>query len=130
MAWAGPKWELAAACFSLKGGRADWLVEKATELGAWGLRPILTIRSPHLGASGSPTFRSPDCQNWAGLASLVALQQIACLGDGSALPGWSMARMAAGALLLCRSQTLLLDTLHVTIIPDGYCAWTTRKHVP
>ena len=47
--WAGPKWEVVAACFSLKGGRADWLVEKATELGAWGLRPILTVRSPYLG---------------------------------------------------------------------------------
>jgi 16S rRNA (uracil1498-N3)-methyltransferase len=47
--WQGPKWEVLAACFSLKGGRADWLVEKCTELGAWGLRPMLTIRSPHLG---------------------------------------------------------------------------------
>ncbi|CAL8467991.1 g7529 [Coccomyxa elongata] len=47
--WQGPKWEVVAACFSLKGGRADWLVEKCTELGAWGVRPILTVRSPHLG---------------------------------------------------------------------------------
>ncbi len=47
--WQGPKWEVVAACFSLKGGRADWLVEKCTEMGAWGLRPILSVRSPHLG---------------------------------------------------------------------------------
>ena len=48
--WQGPKWEVAVACFSLKKDRGDWLVEKCTELGAWGLRPILTTRSPHLGA--------------------------------------------------------------------------------
>ena len=47
--WQGPKWELMAACFSLKGGRADFLVEKAAELGAYSLRPILTVRSPYLG---------------------------------------------------------------------------------
>jgi len=38
-----------AACGSLKGGRADWLVEKCTELGAWSLCPILTARSPSMG---------------------------------------------------------------------------------
>ena len=52
--WQGPKWEVAVACFSLKKDRADWLVEKCTELGAWGLRPILTVRSPHLGAAATP----------------------------------------------------------------------------
>lgn len=41
----GPKILLAVGCCSLKGGRADWLVEKATELGAWGLIPILSSRS-------------------------------------------------------------------------------------
>ena len=56
MAWSGPKWEVVAACFSLKGGRADWLVEKVTELGAWSLRPILTVRSPHLGVHCSPNM--------------------------------------------------------------------------
>ena len=53
--WQGPKWELVAACFSLKGGRADFLVEKAAELGAYSLHPILTVRSPYLG-EGYITF--------------------------------------------------------------------------
>lgn len=48
--WQGPKWELAVACGSLQSGRADWLVEKGTELGAWSLRPVLTERSPGIGA--------------------------------------------------------------------------------
>jgi 16S rRNA (uracil1498-N3)-methyltransferase len=41
-------WQLkvAAACGSLKGGRADWLVEKCAELGAAGFVPLLTERSP------------------------------------------------------------------------------------
>lgn len=43
--WKGPKILLAVGCCSLKGGRADMLVEKATELGAWGLIPVLSSRS-------------------------------------------------------------------------------------
>eukprot|EP00854_Cymbomonas_tetramitiformis_P013454 gene13455-15900_t len=31
-----------AACGTLKGGRADWLVEKCTELGAVSFIPLLT----------------------------------------------------------------------------------------
>lgn len=47
--WQGSKWEIVAACYSLKGGRADFLMEKAAELGAFAVRPILTVRSPYLG---------------------------------------------------------------------------------
>jgi 16S rRNA (uracil1498-N3)-methyltransferase len=36
---------VAAACLTLKGGRTDWLVEKATELGAHSLLPLITARS-------------------------------------------------------------------------------------
>lgn len=42
----GPQWEVWVACGSLKGGRADWLVEKCVELGAATLVPLLTARSP------------------------------------------------------------------------------------
>ncbi len=44
-------WTLAVACGSLKGGRSDWLVEKASELGAGALLPLLTERSPALGGA-------------------------------------------------------------------------------
>jgi 16S rRNA (uracil1498-N3)-methyltransferase len=43
--WCGPQWVVAAACLTLKGGRTDWLVEKATELGAHSLLPLITARS-------------------------------------------------------------------------------------
>lgn len=43
--WLGPRLSLAVACGNLKGGRADWLVEKATELGAQSLMPLSTHRS-------------------------------------------------------------------------------------
>lgn len=43
--WQGPKWTLAAACLTLKGGRTDWLIEKATELGAYAVLPLITERS-------------------------------------------------------------------------------------
>ncbi|XP_068655051.1 uncharacterized protein [Aristolochia californica] len=40
------KWNVFAAFGTLKGGRADWLIEKCTELGASSVTPLLTDRSP------------------------------------------------------------------------------------
>lgn len=51
--WAGPRLELVVACGSLKGGRSDWLIEKATELGAFSVIPLLTVNSPQLGGSAA-----------------------------------------------------------------------------
>lgn len=51
--WEGPRLELVVACGSLKGGRSDWLVEKATELGAFSVIPLLTVNSPQLGGSAA-----------------------------------------------------------------------------
>ncbi|GMH03072.1 hypothetical protein Nepgr_004911 [Nepenthes gracilis] len=42
----GTQWHVYAAYGTLKGGRADWLVEKCTELGASSITPLLTERSP------------------------------------------------------------------------------------
>ncbi|XAR72991.1 16S rRNA (uracil(1498)-N(3))-methyltransferase [Bertholletia excelsa] len=42
------QWHVFAAFGSLKGGRADWLVEKCTELGAGSITPLLTERSPSI----------------------------------------------------------------------------------
>ncbi|WCJ18031.1 methyltransferase [Euphorbia peplus] len=42
------KWHVFAAFGTLKGGRADWLVEKCTELGADSVTPLLTERSPSI----------------------------------------------------------------------------------
>ncbi|XP_077233877.1 methyltransferase isoform X2 [Tasmannia lanceolata] len=39
------QWHVFAAFGSLKGGRADWLIEKCTELGASSVTPLLTNRS-------------------------------------------------------------------------------------
>lgn len=49
------------ACGSLQGSRADWLVEKCTELGACSLRPIITERSPGIGTLLSSPHSVP---NW------------------------------------------------------------------
>ncbi|XVF67417.1 hypothetical protein PTKIN_Ptkin10aG0119300 [Pterospermum kingtungense] len=43
-----PQWHVFAAFGSLKGGRADWLVEKCTELGASSVTPLLTERSSNI----------------------------------------------------------------------------------
>ncbi|KAH7865237.1 hypothetical protein Vadar_004010 [Vaccinium darrowii] len=42
------QWHVFAAFGTLKGGRADWLVEKCTELGASSVTPLLTERSPSI----------------------------------------------------------------------------------
>ncbi|KAK9134676.1 hypothetical protein Syun_014006 [Stephania yunnanensis] len=42
------QWHVFAAFGTLKGDRADWLVEKCTELGACSLTPLLTERSPSI----------------------------------------------------------------------------------
>lgn len=42
------QWNVFAAFGTLKGGRADWLVEKCTELGAQSVTPLLTERSPSI----------------------------------------------------------------------------------
>ncbi|XXG48847.1 hypothetical protein AAC387_Pa02g3182 [Persea americana] len=44
----GTQWHVYAAFGTLKGGRADWLVEKCTELGASSVTPLLTERSPSI----------------------------------------------------------------------------------
>jgi 16S rRNA (uracil1498-N3)-methyltransferase len=49
--WRGPRWTLAVGCLTLKGGRTDWLVEKATELGAHSVVPLITERSQAAGAT-------------------------------------------------------------------------------
>jgi RsmE family RNA methyltransferase len=49
--WEGPKLELVVACGSLKGGRSDWLIEKATELHAYAFTPLLTDHSSSMGGT-------------------------------------------------------------------------------
>ncbi|KAG0456831.1 hypothetical protein HPP92_024619 [Vanilla planifolia] len=44
----GAQWHVFSAFGSLKGGRADWLIEKCTELGASSVTPLLTERSPNI----------------------------------------------------------------------------------
>ncbi|QDZ25231.1 RNA methyltransferase [Chloropicon primus] len=48
--WKGLKWVLCVAGGSVKGQRGDWLVEKATELGAWSFQPLLTDHSSRMGS--------------------------------------------------------------------------------
>ena len=101
--WQGPKWELVAACFSLKGGRADFLVEKAAELGAYSLRPILTVRSPYLGK---------------GPIAFPCMPQLSmkCLLGARYQPLCSLRRVAPSpALLVCMRVTVVLGPAHLGV---------------
>ena len=52
LAFSGVQWKLCVASGSIKGQRGDWLVEKATELGAFSFQPLLTDHSPRIGGGG------------------------------------------------------------------------------
>ncbi|XP_034229545.1 uncharacterized protein LOC117638546 [Prunus dulcis] len=54
------QWHVFAAFGTLKGGRADWLVEKCTELGASSLTPLLTERSPTVSENRLNRLISPN----------------------------------------------------------------------
>lgn len=62
------QWHVYAAFGALKGGRADWLVEKCTELGATTLTPLLTEHSPSISENRLDRFErvilaaSKQCQ--------------------------------------------------------------------
>ncbi|KAI9402588.1 hypothetical protein POPTR_001G290100v4 [Populus trichocarpa] len=51
------KWHVYAAFGTLKGDRADWLLEKCTELGAHSVTPLLTERSPSISENRVDRFR-------------------------------------------------------------------------
>ncbi|KAL3576213.1 hypothetical protein D5086_021496 [Populus alba] len=51
------KWHIFAAFGTLKGDRADWLLEKCTELGAHSVTPLLTERSPSISENRVDRFR-------------------------------------------------------------------------
>lgn len=57
----GIRWHIFAAFGTLKGGRADWLIEKCTELGASSITPLLTERSTTI--SDSRVDRSAATQD-------------------------------------------------------------------
>ncbi|GMH32686.1 hypothetical protein BSKO_00520 [Bryopsis sp. KO-2023] len=74
--WVGPKLELAVACGGLKGGRGDWLVEKATELGAFSLIPLLSSRSQIVGGRASRKEVSGRESRWERVAQAAMKQSL------------------------------------------------------
>lgn len=75
--WEGCKWEIAVACGSLQNSRADWLVEKCTELGAWSLRPIVTERSPGIGWKGMGKAAKGSSETEQGSGRIARWRRIA-----------------------------------------------------
>jgi 16S rRNA U1498 N3-methylase RsmE len=68
-----PPWTVAVACASLKGGRADWLVEKCCEHGAQQFIPVYTERSP---VRQTPVQRT---RRWCLAYSLLQHPRTRCL---------------------------------------------------
>lgn len=67
--WAGPKWRLCVGVAGLAATRGDWLVEKASELGAFSLQPVLP-----LGQAGEETGGREERARWQRLATAAAKQ--------------------------------------------------------
>ncbi|KAF8067207.1 rsmE [Scenedesmus sp. PABB004] len=98
MGWAGPRWVLAAACLTLKGGRGDWLVEKATELGAHALLPLVTERAATGAARGKfRALASKAAGARAGGAAAPEAVQAAAGGGGDFAQPSRLQRLALAA---------------------------------
>ncbi|KDP44543.1 hypothetical protein JCGZ_16376 [Jatropha curcas] len=97
------KWHVFAAFGTLKGGRADWLVEKCTELGAHSVTPLLTERSPSISENRVERFQrvilaaTKQCQRLDemilnpptkvnGLLPIVAKSKLSFLAAAEAAP--------------------------------------------
>ncbi|KAM1318134.1 hypothetical protein ACFX13_003436 [Malus domestica] len=97
------QWHVFAGFGTLKGGRADWLVEKCTELGASSLTPLLTERSPTISENRVDRLQrvnmaaAKQCQRLHemimnppvkvdGLLALVAQSKLAFLATAEATP--------------------------------------------
>ena len=93
---AGPRVHLAFAV--PKGSRADWLIEKATELGAASLVPVMFERS----VAGKDALSAAKGERWLGHAVAAAKQSgtdfLPRIGPATRLEAFLQA--AAGALLL------------------------------
>jgi hypothetical protein len=90
--WRGPRLVLAVGCLTLAGGRTDWLVEKATELGAHSLVPLVTERS-NAGA-GRSKFRTGKVGGGGGGGAAAE----AAAGEEDYRPAGRLARLAAAAM--------------------------------
>jgi RsmE family RNA methyltransferase len=126
--WEGKKLELVVACGSLKGGRSDWLIEKATELNAYAFTPLLTHNSRVMGTSRSSAAAACDhargaqtdagrLQRWQRVAA-AALKQSLRVHRMQLEQVWNVqdavAAIAAGApaLLAMEGGMNVLEALH------------------
>ena len=100
-------WTVAVGCGSLKGGRADWLVEKATELGAAALLPLSTARSPISESSKSSEFSREG--RWRRVAN-AAMKQ--CLRAYE---------------LTIQPSTTISELCESTLIPRKSLAWVASQ---
>ncbi|PSS19263.1 Ribosomal RNA small subunit methyltransferase [Actinidia chinensis var. chinensis] len=100
------QWHVFAAFGTLKGGRADWLVEKCTELGARSVTPLLTARSPSISENRVDRLRrvilaaAKQCQRLhemtlnpptkiGGLLPIVAKSKLSFVAVAEAAPVYS-----------------------------------------
>jgi 16S rRNA (uracil1498-N3)-methyltransferase len=92
---------LAVGCLGLSGGRSDWLVEKATELGAAALVPLVTERS----SGGSVGGGSGNSSGGGGAKRARKFRMAGVGGEGDSggdsgdfRPAGRLGRLAAAAL--------------------------------
>ncbi|GLI69139.1 hypothetical protein VaNZ11_013696 [Volvox africanus] len=103
--WQGSRWVVAVACTTLKGGRAEWLVEKLTELGAYMMVPVITERSQ---AGGKAKFRTRgSSKSRVGIGAGVAADS-----DGGSDDDYQPGRLERVAIAATK-QSLRSHALHL-----------------
>lgn len=100
--------------------RMDWLIEKATELGASSVQPLLSERSV-LRPSGERAVKKRA--HWQGIAQAACAQcgrnRIPVVHDILALPSWLAAAPTANRLLLSLQGDSLPLSQYLADLPPG-----------
>uniref|UniRef100_A0A7N0TNL0 16S rRNA (uracil(1498)-N(3))-methyltransferase n=1 Tax=Kalanchoe fedtschenkoi TaxID=63787 RepID=A0A7N0TNL0_KALFE len=125
------QWHVYAAFGTLKGGRADWLLEKCTELGACSVTPLLTERCPSISDNRMDRLErvilaaSKQCQRLHGMAlnaplkvssllPLVAESELSLIAVAGAAPAMSVfassPRRTSSALIIVGPEGDFTDT--------------------
>lgn len=119
------QWHVFAAFGTLKGGRADWLVEKCTELGANSMTPLLTERSPSISENRVDRLQrvivaaTKQCQRLHEMTMAPPIK-IACILPVVARTKLAFVATAEGTPIISALSTLRKESNGLMIIgPEG-----------
>jgi 16S rRNA (uracil1498-N3)-methyltransferase len=128
----GLRWTVASAV--PKGNRADWMIEKLSELGTWRFIPLATQRAVVLPEGRGKRSRwqriaeeSAKQSRRSGVMRIEELTELATLLDHESAPAWFFSTSNGAARVADAAGTLALDAEHLLLLigPEG--GWTVQE---